>query len=215
MRSTRWSSPKCLHPIIHRCAPCTLRSISFFPIFDSHRVCFRFVTVGSNGNLETSPPIVHFGGFRTENIHELTVSNHGSLLHRSCTVCCNSCHHLPLLFQVRVINKSDKKQRIHVLPPQTPSFKFDVTNNGFIRPGLAQDIKITFRPSEYRYYYDCVRLHCPGQNILVRESRLNALPAVPYCNTVLPGTNTRIPCRRQDQLPSHTRLWNGTYRPRA
>ena len=75
--------------------------------------------------------------------------------------------HLLLLLQVRVINKSDKKQRIHVLPAQTPSFKFDVTNNGFIRPGLAQDIKITFRPTEYRYYYDCVRLHCPGQNILV------------------------------------------------
>jgi len=80
------------------------------------------VSVGSNGELETSPPIVHFGGFRTENIHELTV---------------------------RVVNKSDKKQRIHVLPPQTPAFKFDIANNGFIRPGLSQEIKITFRPTEY------------------------------------------------------------------
>ncbi len=70
-----------------------------------------------------------------------------------------------------MINKSDKKQRIHVLPPQTASFKFDVTSNGFIRPGLSQEIKITFRPSEYRYYYDCIRLHCPGQNILVRPLR--------------------------------------------
>ncbi len=75
-----------------------LSSLSFLFIFASHSVCFRFVTVGSNGNLETSPPIVHFGGFRTENIHELTVSKNVSLLHRSCTVCCHSYHHSPLLF---------------------------------------------------------------------------------------------------------------------
>lgn len=145
--------------------------------------------MGGNGTLETSPPIVHFGGFRTENIHELTVmtayltalKSFGRLSitsippHRSYSLSkplvfsAHSSHLLLSFYQVRVINKSDTKQRIHVLPPQTSSFKFDVANNGFIRPGLAQDITITFRPSEYRYYYDCIRLHCPGQNILVRD----------------------------------------------
>jgi hypothetical protein len=130
--------------------------------------------------------------------------------------------------QVRVINKSDKKQRIHVLPPQTPSFKFDVTNNGFIRPGLAQEIKITFRPSEYRYYYDCIRLHCPSQNILVR-CRLSNLPPLRRTplfpgerrrppllrSAAVPGTYTRLPRRGEHQLRARTRLWHGAHRTGA
>ncbi len=38
---------------------------------------------------------------------------------------------------------------------------------GVLAPGMCQTITISFTPKEYTYYYDCIRINCEGQNLLV------------------------------------------------
>lgn len=38
---------------------------------------------------------------------------------------------------------------------------------GLIPPGLSEEIEIEFRPTEWRYYYDCIRIHTEDGNMLI------------------------------------------------
>ena len=65
--------------------------------------------------------------------------------------------------RVRLVNLSKHPQRVHVLPPTTSYFKVKYNYKGTI----SEDVYIQFTPDEYKYYYDCVRIHCEGENLLI------------------------------------------------
>lgn len=42
--------------------------------------------------------------------------------------------------------------------------------------GIAEDIYVQFTPNdEYKYYYDCIRIHCEGDKILIP---IHAFPVI-------------------------------------
>lgn len=62
------------------------------------------------------------------------------------------------------MNISSKSQRLHVMAPTTPYFRMEYdAKKGLVPPGLAEEVKIIFSPTEYRYYYDCIRVRCEKQ----------------------------------------------------
>lgn len=111
-----------------------------------------YARVGRNDILESKPSIVHFGGYAIHKTH---------------------------IHKVRVVNISTSSQRVHILNPETPFFKIKVNKKGLIAPGMAEDIEIQFTPNEYRYYYDKIKIHCQGENILI------PLHAYPVMNDVI------------------------------
>ena len=38
---------------------------------------------------------------------------------------------------------------------------------GVLAPGMSQKVTIRFRPREYKYHYDCVRVHGDVENLLI------------------------------------------------
>lgn len=71
---------------------------------------------------------------------------------------------VPHPFRSQIINISGKSQRLHVMPPTTPYFRMEYDNKkGLVPPGLAEAVIVHFSPTEYRYYYDCIRVRCDKQ----------------------------------------------------
>ena len=60
---------------------------------------------------------------------------------------------------MHLLNASPVSQRLHILPPTTPSFKIFYNKKGVVAPGMTQPVTIVFEPKEYRYHYDFFRLH--------------------------------------------------------
>jgi len=101
----------------------------------------KFDAVGSNGLFGASPSIVRFAGFELRKTHTL---------------------------KVKLINNSPAPQRLHILPPSTPYFKIKYNKKGMIPSGISEDIYVQFTPNdEYKYFYDCIRIHCEGDKILI------------------------------------------------
>ena len=108
-----------------------------------------FDTVGSNGIFAASPSVVKFAGFEILKTHTL---------------------------KVRLINNSPAPQRLHILPPQTNYFKIKYNKKGMVPAGISEDIYVQFTPNdEYKYYYDCIRIHCEGDKILIP---IHAFPVI-------------------------------------
>lgn len=111
----------------------------------------------ARSSFKASPSVLHFGGFVVGQEYHLNVD---------------------------IVNVMHKSKRMQVLPPSTPNFKVTVRfqvitichadthcrlvvaetaqisfdKKGHIAPGLAQSVRVTFLPTEYRYYYDCLRV---------------------------------------------------------
>ncbi|KNC51449.1 uncharacterized protein AMSG_07644 [Thecamonas trahens ATCC 50062] len=108
-----------------------------YPLLD-HQV---YQQTGGNEAFVVRPATVHFGGFTPNNSHSLVVA---------------------------VVNTSSVPQRLHIVPPQSAYFSLTYVKKApFIAPGMALKLRVSFQPTELRYYYDCIRLHCPGANLLV------------------------------------------------
>ncbi|KAK2149919.1 hypothetical protein LSH36_431g01010 [Paralvinella palmiformis] len=107
--------------------------------------------VTKNAIIEAEPSVLHFGGF------ELGVT------------------------QTRVINfinVSAEVQKMHLIPPQTKFFYVKYNKADRLVPGMALECTVEFTPDEWRYYYDCIRIHCKGEENLVIP-----LHAYPVMNT--------------------------------
>ena len=49
----------------------------------------------------------------------------------------------------------------------TSHFKVNYSKKGMIPSGDSEEIFVMFTPDEYQYYYDCVRIHCEGDNLII------------------------------------------------
>ena len=111
----------------------------------------EFSTVGLASTVRASPFVLHFGGYEVGKVHKQVL---------------------------RVYNTADYSHRVHVVPPGTPFFKSHVDKkHGVIAPGMCLDVAVEFCPKEWRYYYDCIRVHSEEENLLVpiHAYRLHAL----------------------------------------
>jgi len=116
-----------------------------------------YSTLGSNGALAVEPAVLHFGGFELGKTLRATL---------------------------RVVNVSPVSQRLHLVPPTTPHFVARIdSKKGQLAPGMAEDVVVEFTPKQWRYYYDCVRVHCEPENLMV------PIHAYPVMNT------TKFPSR--------------------
>ncbi|CAE1328851.1 Cilia- and flagella-associated protein 221 [Acanthosepion pharaonis] len=67
---------------------------------------------------------------------------------------------------------------INILPPQSKYFKLHYKKPGLMIPGIKLNCQVEFLPVEWRYYYDCVRINCPGE-----ENVVVPIHAYPVMNT--------------------------------
>ncbi|XP_036396630.1 cilia- and flagella-associated protein 221 [Megalops cyprinoides] len=100
-----------------------------------------FAKLQSNEVILAEPSVLHFGGFQLG-------KNYQQVL--------------------KLINVSSEVINIHVLPTQTKYFQTKYSKKYRLVPGLAYTVKVHFCPDEWRYFYDCIRVHCKGdENLLV------------------------------------------------
>lgn len=68
---------------------------------------------------------------------------------------------------VSVINSTSRSQRFQIVPPSTAVFSILYEKSGSLAPGMSQKITVCFNPSEYKYYFDCIRIHCDNDDLQI------------------------------------------------
>ena len=145
-------SPVSLHGIVDRKPPRKDRSV-LLPNTTTKRWAAEVRLTGLESEEErkqhatpsalmAQPTVMHFGGYEINKRQSQTL---------------------------RVVNKSVDSVRFVVLKPTTPFFqlRWRKQKPGFLAPGMAMEVEVDFAPTEWRYYYDCIRVNCGEEKIVI------------------------------------------------
>ncbi|KAH9519003.1 hypothetical protein Btru_008882 [Bulinus truncatus] len=69
--------------------------------------------------------------------------------------------------QLLLLNSSSDVLRLHIIPPQTDNFSIKYKKPERMVAGMVLKCTVEFNPDEWRYYYDCIRIHCQGEDNLI------------------------------------------------
>lgn len=107
-----------------------------------------YAKIGQTTVFRASPAVLHFGGFRLREVQRQTLE---------------------------IVNFSDRSQRLTVMPPTTRFFRITHEKAGLLAPGMSQKVDVEFMPTEWRYYYDTIRVLGEEENALIP---IHAYPVV-------------------------------------
>jgi len=60
------------------------------------------------------------------------------------------------------MNSSPYSQRIHIIPPKKYEsfFQIKYERKGQLAPGMSEEIFVFFKPTDHKYYFDQILVHC-------------------------------------------------------
>ena len=105
--------------------------------------------VGGNDIVQVTPSILNFSGFQPNKVYKKVI---------------------------KLCNVSADLHVVHIIPPDSKNFSISYKKSGRFIPGVVIDITVKFKPDAWRYFYDCVRIHCKGEENLIIP--INAFPIV-------------------------------------